>query len=88
MKKNTSFDKLSFQECSKQGCDVRIKENVIMRHKGVPRLCFPHYREQEANKGHDISTAREVRQGRKPARRYQETIAERTRREVGEAKKK
>jgi hypothetical protein len=56
-------------------CGTFLKENVTQR-KPTADLCFKHYREQEANKGHDMSTAREVRQGKRPAKKYRETIAE------------
>jgi hypothetical protein len=65
----------SIRRCAHDGCPELLKENVVER-KPTARLCFKHYRENEALKGHDMSTAREVRQGKKPAKKYRETIAE------------
>ena len=64
-------------------CGRTLKINVTIR-KPTARTCFSCYREDQAAKGHDMSTAKEVRMGKKPGKKYRETIAERIRREKKE----
>jgi hypothetical protein len=77
MKKFGKFNQLSTAVCAHKECFKYIKLNVLMRKgAGVPIYCFKHYREIHAAKGHDMSTAREVRTGQRPGKKYRETIAE------------
>ena len=66
MKKAYSFNVLSNERCVK--CDRRLKMNVIERQSNAD-LCYNCYREKEEARGNSISTAKEVRQGKRPMRK-------------------
>ena len=81
MKKH-KFTVMSKVKCP---CGTPIKQSMVDRKApGTPLSCFPCFREENANHGHDMSTAREIRQGKKPAKKYRETIAETIKRHAKE----
>ncbi len=65
MKKNHKFNIMSDKKCK---CNKKIKQNVIDRQPGA-HLCYNCDRKREAFLGNDISTAREVKTGRKIGRK-------------------
>ena len=66
MKKAYPFNILSNKRCVK--CDRRLKMNVVERKSNVD-LCYNCNREEEEARGNSISTAKEVRQGKRPKRK-------------------
>jgi len=65
MKKNNKFNVLSERKC---GCGKGIKQNVIDRRPDA-RECYECGREGEAGRGNIISTAREVKTGKRIGRK-------------------
>jgi hypothetical protein len=90
MKKSFRFDQLAKDvtgsmrtHCAR--CGDPLKANLVARKDNdKPLVDFKCFREMEASKGHDMSTAREVRNGTRPAKMYRETIAETKAREKRE----
>ena len=68
MKKTHPFDKLSDRVCSTPGCRKHLKQRLVDIKPTVTR-CYNCEREYQAGREHFMSTAREVRLGRRPARK-------------------
>jgi len=60
-----NFDELSDKVCVV--CSCRLKKNIVERKEKVD-FCFNCYRIDQENKGNAITTAREVRKGKKRGR--------------------
>lgn len=65
MKKH-NFRVMSDQKCR---CSTPIKQSMVDRHPGKILDCFPCFRKGQASKGHEMTTAREVRTGLKRGRK-------------------
>ena len=65
MKKNHKFNVMSNKTC---GCGRKIKQNIVDRQPAA-NLCYNCDRIRQTSLGNDISTAREVKTGKKIGRK-------------------
>lgn len=64
MRKPYKHNELSDIKCSNSNCNNFIKKNIAERKTNKPKLCFKCYAKEN-----DITTAREVRTGKKPKKK-------------------
>ena len=55
MKKQHTFSQLSSTTCAHPGCIKKLKLRLV-ENKPTMKLCYMHYREQEAHRGHFVDT--------------------------------